>query len=438
MKRKWQIASFLILIEIVLCAGIIFAVWSGARQIRASGVRIRVFNFDWFSAEETEEWRFEVGGEAVLNVDSAAGNVEVIAGEGDEVLITAHKTAWSASEAAAQAALAEMALHVTQSGSSVDVRFTQETDVLVIGETRLDTVDFTIVVPEESTVTVATIPGDIVLSGLEGAADLKAAFGGISIQDTGGALAARTEGGMITARRVDAGSAAIDLDTQFGDIRLENVAAGEIAVASSSGNLTLRQVESAGDISLDSQFGDILFEVGEGVGLTVESNSAEIDMADVSIDGELTIRNDFGGITLTGVSARSYDLFSNSGLISVQGAHGALRIKSEFGGINVASAREADLDLQTNSGPIEFSGSLGDGPHTLKAEFGDIHLTLPEDTALTVDLQTEFGNIRTDFQIALSGDMDEDHWRGTIHGGGALLSASANSGDILIESQGSQ
>jgi DUF4097 and DUF4098 domain-containing protein YvlB len=402
--------------------------------VQASGVRIRMFNLDRFSAEEIKEWRFIVDGASELTVNSAAGDVDVIAGEGDEVLVTAHKTAWSTSNDAAQAALADMALDVTQNGNAIDVRFTQETDVLIIGETHLDTVDFTIVVPSGTAVTAATNPGDITLGGLEGAADLRTGFGDVSIQEASGALAARTDSGTITVRRVDAGSAAIDLATQFGDLILENVRAGEIAVRTSSGDLTLHRVTSNGDVSLDSEFGDIRFEVGKADGLTVESNSAAIEIADVSMDGALIIQNGFGDITLTGVSARSYDLVSNSGLISIQDAQGMLRVKSEFGGIKVGSAQDANLDLQTNSGDIEFAGSLGDGPHTLEAEFGDIHLSLPDDAALTVDLETEFGRLSTGFALTLSGEMDANHWRGTINGGGALLSASANSGDILIES----
>jgi DUF4097 and DUF4098 domain-containing protein YvlB len=60
-------------------------------------------------------------------------------------------------------------------------------------------------------------------------------------------------------------------------------------------------------------------------------------------------------------------------------------------------------------------------------------MAIPEDTALTFDLKTGFGDISTDFPITVSGDLDEDHWVGTVNGGGSQLTAETNSGSITLE-----
>ena len=97
------------------------------------------------------------------------------------------------------------------------------------------------------------------------------------------------------------------------------------------------------------------------------------------------------------------------------------------------SSAETTLDLYTKSGTVQFSGPLGLGPHSLKTVFGDIQVFLPQDTALSFDLQTDFGKLKTEFPITLEGDVKQDHWRGTLNGGGAELEANTNSGDISFE-----
>jgi DUF4097 and DUF4098 domain-containing protein YvlB len=129
--------------------------------------------------------------------------------------------------------------------------------------------------------------------------------------------------------------------------------------------------------------------------------------------------------------AVSYDLLSDAGSISVDGAGGAVKARNGFGKIDVRNAIKTTLDLATRNGTVAFAGSLGEGPHTLASDHDGIKLTLPGDTALTVDLKTNLGEIRSDFPVTLSGNL-KSQWNGTINGGGARLTASTNSGSISL------
>jgi len=167
--------------------------------------------------------------------------------------------------------------------------------------------------------------------------------------------------------------------------------------------------------------------------VSLNSNSGEIELTRVEASGAVSVKTDFGAVTLEEVAAETYDLETNSGRITVHGAHGAVQAHTDFGDVEVTEAADADLDVSSNSGSIHFSGSLGDGPHTLKTDFGSIQLSLPEDAALTFDLKTSFGKIKSAFPITTSGDLENDHWRGTINGGGASLTAQTNSGDVTLD-----
>jgi DUF4097 and DUF4098 domain-containing protein YvlB len=167
--------------------------------------------------------------------------------------------------------------------------------------------------------------------------------------------------------------------------------------------------------------------------LTATTSNGDLTLAAITVTGTLTARSSFGALKLTQAGAAAYDLHTGNGKIVVDGAGGAFRASSDFGDIEVSNGDKATLDLQTSNGSIRYAGSLGEGPHKLKSEFGAISLTLPAEAALTLDLTTEFGKIRSAFPLTVSGDLDEKHWRGEVNGGGLALTASTGNGDISLE-----
>lgn len=422
MKYKWLIAGSLLLAMLAMCAGIVGVMWFTVDQATTLGFRWNGLNInlDNVSAEADEEQRVSVSGPAVLvvqsNAENAAGDITIIGGIGDEIVVKAHKTAWGASQEDAEAGLAEIKVKVTQNGDAVtvEVQRPQPANFIGIGGQRTDTVDLTITVPATTKVTASTSFGDVSLSGTVGDVDLKTSFGDVSVKDV--------QGGTIEAR------------TDFGEVTLEDVAAdGNVEAHSSSGKITLDNVEAEGDVDLSTDFGGIEFETGNADSLTAETSSGNVDLSSLSVAGVVTARSDFGGLTLIKVEAGSYDLDTSSGEITLEGASGAVKAHTDFGDIEVTDAEDATLDLNTDSGAITFAGSLGDGPHTLKTDFGSIKLMLPEETALDFDLSTDFGKIKSDFPITIQGEQEQNHWQGTINGGGESLTAETSSGDISIE-----
>ena len=433
MKRKWLIAGILILAEIILCGGIILISWVGIDNLKSEGFRIRIFHADLVSAEADEEWQFSADGPTLLEIESSVGDINVVGSDTDQITILAHKTAWHSSQGKAQAELDELNVTVTQVGNKITVRYQKEPKVVIAGSIRSDTVDFTITVPTDTSVTTSTSSGDVSLADTAGDADLHSEFGDISVRNVAGPLKVDSNSGEIVAQGISAGKRDIDLHTEFGDVSLENSTGDGIEIRSNSGKINLMDVDASGDIMLHSEFGKIEFESGGAALLTIEANSGSITLTKLNIEGFVDTHSDFGDITFKEVIAGSYDLDTNSGELTVEGAAGSIRAHSEFGDIEITGAEDADLDLDTNSGTIGFIGSLGDGPHTLNTEFGNIRLEIPEDTALTFELKTDFGKIRSDFPITLSGDFEDDHWVGTINGGGAELTAKTNSGQISLE-----
>jgi DUF4097 and DUF4098 domain-containing protein YvlB len=192
-------------------------------------------------------------------------------------------------------------------------------------------------------------------------------------------------------------------------------------------------------MGLSSHFGTVRFDSGSAASLTASTKSGAVELTSVDISGTLAVRDDFGEINLEQVHAQSYDLQTNSGSITVDGAQGTVKADTGFGNITIQNAENTTLTLNTKSGAIHFTGSLGEGPHTVHSDFGEVTLTIPADSALNVDFQTDFGKVRSDLPVTmtLTGDIDQAHQTGTINGGGSQLSASTKSGDITVKASGS-
>ncbi|MBL8056123.1 MAG: DUF4097 family beta strand repeat protein [Anaerolineales bacterium] len=380
-----------------VCALMAGAVALSVAQFTRAGVRFQAISFDRVSAEATEEKRFTLGEPGQLVVDNAGGAVTVVAADTTEVVVSLHKTAWAANAAAAQADLDALQVSFDQQGDRLTIRYQQPNQVVVVGSTRSDTVDLTLTVPRQMAVDLRANFGDVRLEGVTGAAILKTDFGQITVADTTGPLTAQTNSGTVTARRVQAGEGAIELRSDFGAVMLEDAAAGRLGLHSSSGKITATQVTVPGQVSADT---------------------------------------DFGPITLRAVSGAGYDLRTNSGAITVAGAAGTLLAHTDFGDIAITDALSVTLDLKTNSGQIDFTGSLGQGPHTVKTDFGAVTLALPEATALTVDLSTDFGQITSAFPILVTGELSRQsatRFSGPLNGGGEQLTVHTNSGNVTLE-----
>lgn len=414
MTRKWFIVLPLVAVELALCAGILAIFWGSYRWVQDNDLRITAFTNNSARAEADETQTLPVTGPASLTLESDAGLVTIIGGAGSEVVISAHKTAWDATQAEAEASLADLKVNITQTGNAITVQVTQPAEVALVGVKPLGRVDFTITLPADTTLDIHTDFGDVTATGVQADVDLSTSAGAVSASDIAGE--------------------AVTLRSDFGDVTLENVAAGTVAAGTSSGAVRLRQVTATGAVTLDTDFGNVRFEGGAADRLTATTSSGGVTLLDLTVTGAVEARSDFGSLTVERVAAGAgYDLTTSSGGITLTGATGRVTAESGFGDVTVTDAEDVTLDLHTSSGGLTFAGSLGAGPHSLQSDFGDIVLRLPADAAASFDLTTDFGSLHSDFPVTLSGDQDDNAWQGTLGGGGPRLTVHTSSGSIRLE-----
>jgi DUF4097 and DUF4098 domain-containing protein YvlB len=415
MKLKWLIIPILALVELLLCAGIIAVTWGSVGRIQMDGWRWRGFQLSTVSAEADEEQQFTLDNSpATLKVTNSNGKIIVTGGAGDTIEVLAHKTAWGANQAEAEAALATLKVKATQRGNVITLQVEQPPELKMVDRAPSDSVELTIQVPSETIVTAHTRFGEVRLSGTYGDADLQSNAGAIHVTDVN--------------------SGTLILDTEFGEITIERSAGESIEADTSSGGVRLTDVSAEGEVNLSSNFGDIQYESGEASTLFLKTDSGQLRLTDLAIRDSITAKTDFGSVKLTRVTADAYDLHSSTGSITVDSPVGSLKAETDFGDVEVINGKDiGPLELESDNGAIKFSGSLDEGPHVLKTDFGSVRLVLPKDTELALDLETDFGKIKSDFPLTINGSPDESHWQGTINGGGDSLTAKTSSGNITLE-----
>lgn len=435
-SRTWTIIGVIgVLAVCALCVGVLLlgAFFVGGGLFITNTVRSPVEANVEVSVEEQST--YEVEAPATLEITNQFGQIEVQAAEEetDTIQVKLTKTAYGVDQAEADRRLAELQVEVEETSNRVSL---QVRDPSTERFFRQGSVDFTVTVPEETTVVLDSGSGRITLEGTSGKADLNTDFGEVRVNDFNGGLAVRTGSGQITVRRIDLlpdGNGDISLTTNFGEITLEDANTGWLEVDTGSGQVHLTNVQSSGDVRLDSEFGEIEWRTGSAAQLTVTAGSGRVQLSDLTVEGELQVETTFGEIRLTGVDAQGYRLTSGSGLITADLVRGRVIAQSRQNEVRITGGEEATVDLESGTGQLIYRGSLGDGPHSLETNFGDIQIGLPQDSAFDVDFQTNFGSIESAFEIEADGSFEDKHWTGSVNGGGAEIIASTQNGSISLE-----
>ena len=430
MRNKWLIVSILIVILLLLCAASLFAVWEGFRMAQAGGLSLSI-QHDTIKAEGVEEKTLTVNGPVDLTLDNDYGEVSVTSGVDGQVHIKAEKTGWGPNEAQAQKALERLQINIEQNGNNIQIsaKLPEPDNTLVIGPIGAG-VKFTITVPKGTT----SLNSEAAQPETQGKLDLQTAFGDINVSDVSGAVTAKTNNGNVTAMNI-LSNASVSLTSDFGNVTAQGIHGTDLTVSSKNGALDLQEMTASGLLQATSDFGNISLADGQASGLEVQSTNGKVTLENLNVDGKVTVQNDFGDQTLTAVDANAYDLKTKNGKIKLDQAHGSITAHSDFGDVEVSNVKNGKLDLSSTNGAITFSGSLAAGPHKLSSDFGNITLTLPAETALNVDLQTDFGKISSDFEVTVSGTLESNHWVGKFNGGGEELNVKTKNGNITINSK---
>lgn len=288
--------------ETILLAGL-WALASGCGLMIAPTLGSKV-------SDEMEQ-RFEVAGGGTLRMEVDRGSIEVIAGEGDAVLVRVSRVA-EGRRSQAQDWLKRHRISMSKDGIDVRVNSKFEGSVkrLFRRSPRLQ-VKYEVTVPRDYSTALRTAGGRVKVGGLTGSIRASTAGGGMEFTDIRGPIQGQTSGGGITVATCNG---TVKVETAGGGIRLSEIA----------GDVTAHT--SGGSIHLDGVRGNAMVETAGG----------GIDAKEV--EGELTARTSGGSIRA----------------ILARQPLGNQTLKTSGGGITVQLPSDArfDVDARTSGGRV--------------------------------------------------------------------------------------
>ena len=233
---------------------------------------------------------------------------------------------------------------------------------------------------------------------------------------------------------IQAGDALVKVESQFGNIEVEEIEAGSIEFENNSGGITVTDMDVDGACTVDSEYNEVVLTTFSCGSLELRANSSAIELTDGTVAGLVDIDADFGSIDLENVLALSYQFAVDNADISADHLGGEVDVEGRFGDVNLSSDRETVLNIDNENGNIFFAGPLSsEMPHSITSRFGKIEMRIPKESALNIELKTEYGEITTDFPVTVEGTINNRRIEGQINGGGSLLTIDTESGDISLE-----
>jgi len=301
--------------------------------------------------------------------------------------------------------------------------------------------------------------GAVILSGNYGRQEIENAFGAVEVRGNDGDLSIRNGNGEVGASDV---TGTLDITNRFGQVRVthagrgvtihgnnggidvENVT-GAVLVSNSFGGVTVTDAKSdvtvqnqngsvrvtgvAGTADLRTSFNQIDFS-RIGKMLNVHASNAKI--SGDTVGGSATVETTFGSVDLRGVKAGARVTAGNSP-IRVSGIGGDVYAKTSFAGIDIGDVG-GSVTVESANGSVTVVAKSGQRcqPISLNTSFGPIRVTLPNAVGYNVTARTSFGQIHSEPDMTVSGNLGGDVLNGKISGGGCELRLTDQNGSIDI------
>jgi len=203
-----------------------------------------------------------------FDLTNVSGNIVLTGGAGRDVTIEAVKRVQRPNPNVARALLQMIEIQVTEQANRIEVR-----TVVPRPRNFPGSVDYTITVPQDASVTLRTVSGNIRATNVRGEL-FKSVSGDIEFNDgaAGDVVTASTVSGNVIVRGLKGRTA--QLGTVTGNVRIEDLQADRLTVRAVNGN-----IDYAGDVARSGRYefithsGDIRLMLSGATGFEVQANS---------------------------------------------------------------------------------------------------------------------------------------------------------------------
>ncbi|MBD2699203.1 hypothetical protein IC229_01055 [Spirosoma sp. BT702] len=216
-----------------------------------------------------------------------------------------------------------------------------------------------------------------------------------------------------------------DLRTSGGSIHLASLT-GNQKFRTSGGSLHMNDIK--GDVNGQTSGGSIHLDrcmAGPSGQLDLQTSGGSIEAK--SSSGAMRLHTSGGSIRLNDLKG-NVDAQTSGGSVHGEGIEGDVKAGTSGGSIRLADVA-GSIDASTSAGGVDVSLSKLGQYVRLSTSAGSIHVKMPLDKGLTLNLSGNHIKIPLN---NFSGDTDKNRIKGTLNGGGIPVTLSASSGSVYV------
>lgn len=195
-----------------------------------------------------------------------------------------------------------------------------------------------------------------------------------------------------------------------------------------NGNIHLT-VSSPTNKSLENIILKIEANVPENYNSEISSAGGDLNLS--GLNGNIILKTAGGDIKLKNISGKS-ELKTSGGDIDINSFSGELTAKTSGGNIDI-NGIDGKIIAKTSGGDVTVKYTGENKGIELSTSGGSIKLYLSESFSADVNLITNGGEIKCDFEVKGKIDTHKSKISGKINNGGEEISCKTNGGNITIE-----
>lgn len=265
----------------------------------------------------------------------------------------------------------------------------------------------------------------VTIDGFTGKADIEANYSTVTIDRVSADLTVTNKSGKLDISDIG-GDANVDAD--YSTTTITGVK-GFLDLKSKSGTVKVRKV---GGIRADAKYSAIGIigvsgESGKEISITGQSGSLELE----DITGNVSIDDPYSEITLKRITG-NVELTSTSATITAEEIKGSWNSRANYSTLRVETLSAASIVAKGKSSQISFRLKTVPRKIDIENEYADVTVELPKGFSGSIELDSEYGTIDTNFPIKKSKRGNAGYLSGKVGSGDASISITSKSATIQL------
>lgn len=347
-------------------------------------------------ATRAETRRIPLAEGGALAIELPGGDIDLAAGEANEIELSADLTAFGESTEDARAALERTKLVVEEGANGVRIALSQTQDEK--GRKRSPLANLKLRVPRDVRLDLRSGSGDVRTSGPIGSSKLRSGYGSVRVALARGDLSLESGSGDVELGKLERAER-LTARSGYGSVVARDVEARDVELSSSSGDVELTDARSE-RVTLSSSYGAIVAERIDGE-LTAKTSSGAVRAS--ALRGEKgSLTSGYGPVHVDGARG-SLEAKSSSGDVRVRNFSGSCRAKSSYGSVDVEGVLSGAA-LESSSGDVRAHAAAGstlaDGA-TLRSGYGSVVLEVPRELSFDLAAKSGYGELDVRFPVTV-------------------------------------